>query len=140
METKRIDLPRGWFALITDREWLSERQAREISRAMVDSIAVASKLNKGGFKDDDPDTYEAFSVLSEMEKHNLSAFQSVLVTQFVTQIDMDGDVLTAPLTLDIVESLPQAVFNSLAKACLEEWTPKDDSPLDPKALTGDSLS
>lgn len=140
MDIKKIDLPRGWWAAIRDRDWLTERQAREISRAMVDSMAVASKLTKAGFDDNDPNTYEAFSVLSEAEKHNLSAFQSVLVTQFVAEINMDADKLTAPLTLDDVENLPQSVFDALAKACLDEWTPKTESLTDPKAPTGDSLS
>ena len=140
MDTKRIDLPMGWSATIKSRDWLTERQAREIARAMVDSMAVASKLTKAGFDDNDPNTYEAFSILSDPEKHNLSAFQSVLVTQFVIEIDMDADVLTAPLTLDDVENLPRIVFDALAKACLDEWTPKDESLTDPKAPTDGSLS
>lgn len=139
METKRIDLPRGWSAKIKERDWLTEREAREISRAMVDSMGIASKLTKAGFDDSDPNTYEVFSYLSEQEKHNLSAFQSVLVTQFVTELDMGGETLK-PLSIDDAENLPQPIFNALAAACLDEWTPKADELTDPKVPTDGSRS
>ena len=135
MDTKRIDLPHGWSATIIARDWLSERSAREISRALVDSVAVGAKLNKAGFDDANPDTCGAFSELSEVERNSLTAFQTVILCQFVTTMNTGTDIIEGPLSVDAVEGLPQVVFDALASACLEEWNPKAEETLDPKAPT-----
>ena len=135
MDIKRIELSHGWSAQIKGRDWLTERDAREISRSLIDSVAVSGKLEKGGFNDADPSTYEAFSVLSETERDLLSAFQTVLVCKFVLKLDEGTDTIEGPLHPDTVDNLPQSIFSELAAACLEEWNPKADDVLDPKAPT-----
>ena len=134
MELKTIGLSHGWSAKIKTRDWLTERDAREISRALIDSVAVSGKLEKGGFNDADPSTYEAFSILSEEERDRLSAFQTVLICKFVVQLDAGTDAIDGPLHPDTVDNLPQGIFDELAGACLEQWK-QDEDVLDPKAPT-----
>ena len=98
-------------------------------------MAVQAKLNKSGFDDADPDTYFAFSELNETERHNLSAFQIVIVCQFVTTLNTAAEIVNGPLSAEVVEDIPQSVFNELAAACLEEWMPKVEDTLSPKAPT-----
>ena len=136
METKRIDLPMGWSAMIRTREWLTERQAREVSRSLVDTIGVGTKLSKAGFDDSDPSTYEAYTVLSPAERETMNSFETTLVTQFLVKLLVDGE----PAAYESPEDLPQVVFEALSVACLAEWTPKDTDLADPKADTDDSPS
>lgn len=136
MDTKRVELPMGWSAMIRTREWLTERQAREVARALVDTIGVGTKLTKAGFDDSDPATYDAYAVLSPAERDTMSSFETTLITQFLTKLLVDGE----PTDYDSPEDLPKAVFDALAVACLAEWTPKDENLADPKADTDDSHS
>ena len=135
VETKRIDLPNGWSATIKARDWISERESRYISSAIMSSVAVGSKLNEEGFDNNDPKTYTAFVGLNEQEREDLNAFQTVILCQFVTTLNTGVDILNGPFSADALEDIPQVVFDALSTACLEEWSPGIGELIDPKAPT-----
>ena len=130
----KVSLPNDAWATIRARGEITERVSRQVSRAVVNSSAVAAKLNKLGFLDDDPNTYDAYKSLTDDEQVELNYVQTALILGFVSSWSFDGAV-----TEDSVLDLPAPVYEALATACLNEYADVNEvDELDPKAPTGDS--
>ncbi len=130
----KVSLPNDAWANIRSRGEISERVSRQVSRAVVNSSAVAAKLNKLGFNDDDPNTYDAFKGLTDEEQVELNYVQTALIIGFVSSWSYES-AIDAESVLD----LPSPVYQELASACLKEYANTGETDeLDPKAPTGDS--
>jgi hypothetical protein len=125
----KVALPNHTWAIIKSKGEISERVSRELSRALLESAAVTHKLTELGFDDSDAGTYHLFSQLTEQERSDLTAIQTVLIRSFVTQWYWEAEINDTT-----IEDLPAQCYEALALECLNAWTAEDDA-LDPKADT-----
>jgi len=129
-----INLPNGQSAILYSRDEISERTARNISRAYMRAAGSAAKLTAQGFDDSKPETWSVFSQISNEDQNNLDGYQAELIVGMVKSWSL-GDLPTVDSALD----LPKAVFEALAEECSSEFNGTLDlSPdVDPKAPTAD---
>jgi len=127
-----VELPNGQSAIIKSRGDISERIARNVSRAFMNAASSAMKLNELGFDETKPETWGVFAQLSDADKDNLDGYQAILIESMVQSWTL-GDLPTQETALD----LPKATFDALALACSEEFNKSDefgpDGAIDPKA-------
>lgn len=129
----KVSLPNDQWAVVRQREEITERQNRAILRAVMQSSGTAALLQTKGFVDDDPNTYHAYSALSDEEKDAMNDVQTVLIVSLVSSWSFESDI-----TSDACLDLPQATYQQLATECLNAWKPDETDMLDPKAGTADS--
>ena len=129
-----INLPNNHSAILYSRDEISERTARSISRAYLKAAGSASKLSNLGFDETKPETWSAFSDMSDEDRDSLDGFQSALIVGFVKSWSL-GDLPTVDSALD----LPKPIFEALSEACGNEFNNVTDfSPdPDPKVPTAD---
>jgi len=129
-----VELPNGQSAIIKSRADISERLARNVSRAFMNAASSAMKLSELGFDESKPETWGVFAQLSDADKDNLDGYQAILIESMVQSWTL-GDLPTQETVLD----LPKSTFDVLALACSTEFNRTEDfSPdgaLDPKAPT-----
>ena len=129
-----IELPNGQSAIIYSKDEMSERVARNISRAYMSAAGSAAKLSINGFDADNPATWSVFSEISETDRDAIDGYQAQLIAGMVRSWTL-GELPTAETALD----LPRKTFEVLAGACGEEFNRVEDfSPdgaIDPKADT-----
>ena len=129
-----INLPNGQSAILYSRDEISERTARSISRAYLKAAGTAAKLTASGFDENKPETWSAFSDMSDEDRDNLDGYQSALIVGLVKSWSL-GDLPTVDSALD----LAKPVFETLAEACATEFsnTPDFSPDPDPKAPIAD---
>ena len=129
-----IELPNGQSAIIYSKDEISERVARNISRAYMSAAGSAAKLSTNGFDADNPATWSVYSEISETDRDAIDGYQAQLIAGMVRSWTL-GELPTAETALD----LPRKTFEVLAGACGEEFNRVEDfSPdgaIDPKADT-----
>lgn len=125
----QIQLPNGAQATIKDRAELTEREDRQISRALMEAAAAAGKM--ADYDQTNISTWGAYASLTDEEKDALDGFQTVLIKVFVKQYELPDDLL----------DLPKPVFDAMAAAAYEEYgnVPQFDvdAVMDPKAQPAD---
>jgi len=131
-----VELPNGQSAVIANRDEISERVSRSISRAFLRAAGSASALTALGFDETDPGTWGVYAQLSEDDLRNLDDYQAELIVGLVRQWTL-GDLPTKESVLD----LPKATFEALSLACSTEFskTSVDTEPaIDPLVPTAAS--
>jgi hypothetical protein len=133
-----IQLPNDETAIIVQRKTLSERKIKEISHAYMDSVAVIGKLASMGYDTDNPQTWGAYTQLTEQEQGMIDAYEGVLIVAMLKEWSL-GDLPTTESIYD----LPGGTFRVLKDACEAEWleASEDFSPdgvINPKADTAGS--
>ena len=129
----KVSLPNDQWAVIVEREAITERQNRAILRAIMQTSGTAALLQTQGFVDADPNTYHVYNALSSEEKDAMNEVQTVLIENLVSSWSFESEV-----SEDACLDLPSATYEALASACLEAWRPDETDMLDPKAGTADS--
>ena len=131
-----IELPNGQSAIIRNRDEITERQSRVVSKAYLRAATSAVKMAEFGFDDTNPATWGVVGKLSAEDQEGLTAYQAALVVAMVSSWTL-GDLPTEDSVLD----LPKATFDLLSEACGEEYnkTPEfgPDGVKDPKAPIAD---
>ena len=130
-----VELPNGQSAVIANKDEISERTTRSISRAFMRAASSASSLTALGFDETDPSTWGTYSQLSEQDLTNLDDYQTELIVSLVKNWTL-GDLPTKESALD----LPKATFDTLVLACSSEFnkTNVDTEPaIDPLVHTAD---
>lgn len=131
-----IELPNGQSAIIRNRDEITERQSRAVSRAYMRAASSAVKMAELGFDDTNPATWVVAGNLSAEDQEGLTAYQTALVVAMVSSWTL-GDLPTEDSVLD----LPKATFDLLTEACSEEYNRVEefgpDGVKDPKAPIAD---
>ena len=129
-----INLPNGQSAILYSRDEISERTARNISRAYMRAAGSAAKISAEGFDESKPETWTVLSSISEEDQNNLDGYQAELIVGLVKSWSF-GDLPTVDTALD----LPKATFEALAEACSNEFnnTLNVLPDIDPKAPIAD---
>jgi hypothetical protein len=130
-----VNLPNGQSAILFSKDEVTERTARNISRAYLKAAGAALKIAKLGFDEQKPETWGVMSDIDDDDREALDGYQAALIAGMVKQWTL-GDLPTAETALD----LPRATFVALADACGEEFNRTDDFDphIDPKAPTAGS--
>ena len=129
-----IELPNGQSAVLRNKDEVTERTSRAISRAYLKAAGTALKISQMGFDETKPETWGVMSEISEDDQNALDGYQAELIVGLVSQWTL-GDLPTVESVLD----LPKSTFTALSDACDAEWN-RDDSfepNPDPKADTAD---
>ena len=129
-----INLPNGQSAILYSRDEISERTARNISRAYMKAAGSAAKISAEGFDESKPETWTVLSSISDEDQNNLDGYQAELIVGLVKSWSF-GDLPTVDTALD----LPKATFEALAEACSNEFNGTLDvlPDIDPKAPIAD---
>jgi hypothetical protein len=108
-----VELPGGESAVLKNDDEMTNKEVKAIRRAARVAMSVVNRLQELGFDENKPETWSAFTAMTDEEADQIDLFQRECVIVRLKSWTLDKAI---PTTVDEVDNLPRSIYAALTTA------------------------